>query len=99
MDLATRFALRRNTTSIVSNEDFDFVRSRVLRVSSSIPRYPIGLKSTVASHVAFTSQPLIVDDVTMDDRFPKGIAKSDSGKLWGVHERVEIGLFGTTNWV
>ena len=48
------------------------------RCKSSISKYPIGYKTTVAAHVAFTCQPLIVDDLIMDERFPKGIATNTS---------------------
>uniref|UniRef100_H2Y6F1 Uncharacterized protein n=1 Tax=Ciona savignyi TaxID=51511 RepID=H2Y6F1_CIOSA len=40
--------------------------------ASILPSYQIGKHGTVASHVAVTRQPVVVHDVNMDDRFPKG---------------------------
>jgi len=42
------------------------------------PSYEVGKNSTVASYVAFTKKPIVVDDVQMDDRFPKGAAAQQS---------------------
>uniref|UniRef100_H2Y6F3 Phosphodiesterase n=1 Tax=Ciona savignyi TaxID=51511 RepID=H2Y6F3_CIOSA len=49
--------------------------------ASILPSYQIGKHGTVASHVAVTRQPVVVHDVNMDDRFPKGTSSQDSDAL------------------
>ena len=40
---------------------------------------PVNLKTNIASHVAFKLEPLLVDDVSLDDRFPDGALSDDEG--------------------
>ncbi|CAK8686329.1 unnamed protein product [Clavelina lepadiformis] len=46
--------------------------------SNITPCYVIGTKSTVAAYAAHTRRPVLVEDLQLDERFPKGISTQDS---------------------
>uniref|UniRef100_F7BQ75 Phosphodiesterase n=1 Tax=Ciona intestinalis TaxID=7719 RepID=F7BQ75_CIOIN len=49
--------------------------------TSILPSYPVEEGGTVASHVASTQQSVTIDDITMDERFPKGTSTLESAAV------------------